>query len=524
VGLLSYHADAAYEGYNLVFPHNQSTVFLFNNCGEIVHTWEDSTDYVPGNAAYLLENGNLIKCKRHKFSAVGDPIWAGGGGETVEIRDWDNNLLHSFTLNDSLYRLHHDVAPLPNGNILMVVWEKKTYAEAVEAGRDTALLDQDELWSEAVLEWNPELDSIVWSWQVWDHLIQEHDPNAKNFGNVANHPELIHVNYDEHDGHPDWLHINSIDYNPVLDQFVLSVPYFNEFWIVDHSITREEAKGVAGDLLYRWGNPAAYDQGDVEDKKLFFQHDVHWVDAQAEAGTPDFGHIALFNNRVTPSRSTANIIDTQVDAISKTYAIADNVFAPTDFQQTIVHPSNAMKAFSNAVSSVQQLPNGNFLICAGRWGYAYELTPEQEIVWEYVVPLKAGNPVEQGQELDINNNLTFRVKRFGVDYPAFAEKELSPQGYIELNPDERFCEMVTSTHTVEADRTLNVYPNPATTFLTIENFGSEPMHLKVFDLYGRLQQEQLLNKTTILNVKDWSPGVYFLQTGHTKIRKIIIQK
>ncbi len=443
VGLLSYDAEAAYEGYNLIFPHNQSTVFLFNNCGEMVHTWEDSTDYSPGNSVFLLENGNLVKCKRHKLSAVGDPIWAGGGGETVEIRNWENDLLHSFTLNDSLYRLHHDIAPLPNGNILMIAWEKKTYEESVVAGRDTALLPQGEVWSEAILEWNPELDSIVWSWHVWDHLVQDYDPNAANFGTISDNPQRININYDEHDGHPDWLHINSIAYNPVLDQFVLSVPYFNELWVVDHSLSQEEASGSAGDLLYRWGNPAAYDQGTLEDKKQFFQHDVHWIKPEAQPGDTDFGKLALFNNRVSPELSTANLLNTPIDAVTKTYTLENGVFLPQDFEQTFTHPTNPTKAFSNGLSSVQLLPNGNVLLCAGRWGYAYELTPAGELAWEYIVPLKAGSPVEQGTELDINNNLTFRMDRYSPDYPAFAEKDLEPMAYIELNPNERFCETAT---------------------------------------------------------------------------------
>ena len=154
VGLLSYDFSQTYNGYNLMFPHNQPDVFLLNNCGEIVQTWADADTFRPGNIAYLTEEGNLIKGKRNA-NVANDPIWAGGGGETIEIRSWDNELLWTFTLNDSTRRIHHDFEPLPNGNILMIVWDNRTAEEAIEAGRDPDLLFDGELWSESIIEVKP---------------------------------------------------------------------------------------------------------------------------------------------------------------------------------------------------------------------------------------------------------------------------------------------------------------------------------------------------------------------------------
>ena len=70
----------------------------------------------------------------------------------------------------------------------------------------------------------------------------------------------------------DWMHSNAVAYNAELDQVLLNVLEFNEFWIIDHSTTTAEAAGhtggkhgKGGDLLYRWGNPRAlsrrHDQG-----------------------------------------------------------------------------------------------------------------------------------------------------------------------------------------------------------------------------------------------------------------------
>ena len=534
VGIISNQEEKVFEGYNLIFPHNHSKVYLFDNCGRVVHKWEDETGVVPGNAVYLLENGNLIKCKRQFSSGMNDPIWAGGGGETVEIRSWENELLHSFTLNDSLFRLHHDIAPMPNGNILMIAWANKNYEQSIAVGRDTALLAQDKVWSEVVLEWDPVLDSIVWKWDAWDHLVQNYDETKPSFLQPGNRPELININYDEHDGHPDWLHINAIDYNPVLDQIVLSVPYFNEFWIIDHSTTTEEAashsggnSGKGGDLLYRWGNPQAYSRGTEEDQQLFFQHDVHWVDPSAMSGDDDYGKIALFNNRLPNGKSSGHTIQTLVDG---EYTFKNSVYAPETFGETFIYPKEDERAFSSSVSSFQLLPNGNALLLAGRWGFAYELTPQQDIVWEYIVPMKAGGPISQGDTLAINNNFTFRLKRFGTEYSAFNEKTLTPNGYIELNPNEGFCGLISSNHSIQSQDQILVYPNPASQQLFIETKNRDINQLTIFDLQGRLIKEISLhakgghgsaNNITI-NISDLEKGMYLIRGDYNFAKKIVV--
>lgn len=537
VGLLSYNPAKSYEGYNLIYPHNQATVFLLDNCGEIVHQWEDDASFRPGNVAYILENGNLFKTKRLFSSAVNDPIWAGGGGETVELRTWENELLASITINNEDFRLHHDIAPLPNGNVLMIVWERRTGAEAFAAGRDTSQLSQGEMWPDVIWEWNPMSNAIVWQWRAWDHLIQNFNPSVANFGVVSEHPELININYDEVDGHPDWLHLNAIDYNPVLDQIILSNPHFNEIWIIDHSTTTEEAaghtggrSGKGGDLLYRWGNPAVYDQGSIRDKQLFFQHDVKWINSTAEQGDKNFGRISLFNNRIGETLSTGNIIDTGVDPITGSYEMKSGRFAPDDFEGVFSHPEapGNIFAFSTSLSSFQVLPNDNVLFCAGRRGYSYEINEENKVIWEYFTPIKNGSRVVQGDtSFNINNNLTFRTDRYELDYAAFQGRDLAPKGFIEFEPNEDFCGTLSvSTSTLSSEEyTISVSPNPTTHTLNIHKSTNRAILIFLYDNLGRVVwNTNFVGNNIVVPVENLPSGIYFLGDGTRVLEKVIIHK
>jgi hypothetical protein len=532
VGLLSYVPSKAFDGYNLIYPHNQPNVYLLDNCGEIVHVWEDDASFRPGNTAYLLEDGRLVKTKR-PAAIAGDAIWAGGGGATVEIRSWDNDLLWSFTMNNDSMRLHHDIEVLPDGNILMIAWELKTKQEAIQAGRDTALLPDGELWPDYILEVDPTTDEIVWEWHAWDHLIQDFDQSKGNFGDVAAQPERIDLNWDTSDGADDWMHSNALDYNPDNDQIVLSVPTFHEIWVIDHSTTTAEAAGSSGglggrggDLLYRWGNPAVYRAGDADDQKLFYQHDIHWIRDFIDPFDPNYDKFAVFNNRVGADFSTANVFSSPFDMYEFTYPMDGGVWGPENFDLTLEHPEDPSKIYSTGLSSVQYLPNGNFLITAGRTGYTFELTPDELIVWEYVTPLKGGAPVAQGDtSLTTNSNLTFRVKRYPADYSAFAGKDLSQKGWIELDPNTTFCDQILPIYEQRSEYGLKLFPNPADGMVTLEWEGGRYVDIEILDMLGRPihASMHLSGGRRYLDTSNWPDGLYLVRINQKETAKLLVQ-
>ena len=425
----------ASAGYTLLAPKHNNAVFLINNDGQIVHQWK--SEYFPGQSVYLKPDGNLLHtCMTHNRSFTG-----GGEGGRIEEFDWDGKLIWEFWFSNDRQQQHHDITPLPNGNILMLVVEKKSHAECLAAGFPAESLRDDELYPDSVVEIQPVYPNggkVVWEWHVWDHLIQDFDRTKANFGDVAAHPELIYVRGGR--GAPAfWNHVNSIAYNAKLDQIVISARGNDEIWFVDHSTTTAQAAGHAGgfhgkggDLIYRWGNPAAYKRGAARDAQLNQQHDAEWI----PDGSPGAGHVTIFNNGYTRGYTSIEEIVLPLDA-SGHYVIG--LGKPYGPEKPVWHyeAKNRSDFFSSEISSAQRLPNGDTLICAGVVGHLFEVTAAGEMVWQYVDPAVRGGILAQGElpGKDVRGHLfnaIFKAYRYAPDYPGLAGRDLTPKGVIEL--------------------------------------------------------------------------------------------
>jgi hypothetical protein len=532
VGLLAFDDNLSVGGYTLIFPERQSDIFLLNKCGEMVHRWEDDPSARPGAVAYLLENGNILRSKYYA-SNPNSITTSGGAGGIIELVSWENEVLWTYNIADSTQIQHHDIYFTPHGTVMMIIWQKKELNEIVANGFDTLSHNQRSILTDYILEIDPLTDSVVWEWHAWDHLIQDHDSTKANYGIVTDHPERININYQEYTfGKTDWLHCNSIDYNPTLDQVMISSKYFNEFWIIDRSTTSAEATGTSGgnsnqggDLLYRWGNPKAYQAGETSDRQLFSQHDAQWIDGNEINPTYDFfGKIALYNNHIETGLSLGQILAPEFDPTTFSYLKSNGTFLPESFSAEFSHPDTT-KNYSTAASSIQIIGDGSVIMCAGRQGRTFELSPDGQAAWEYLTPLKLGNAVPQGTNLALSENFTFQAQRYLESYPAFIGKTLAPIGFIELNPNEAFCSLVSIHETENKNDDYSIFPNPVNTLLLIENKNEKMGEINLYNSFGQLMLTTNIpfGKTGI-NVYNWPSGIYFLQNQRNSLlEKIIIQ-
>ena len=436
VGLLR-NDPRSFNGYTLFAPKHFTVTYLIDNDGSVVNTW--NSDYEPGQSVYLLENGHLL----HTNFTKNNSFIGGGEGGGIEEYDWDGNLVWEFWYSSDQYLTHHDIEPLPNGNVLALVVEKKTYEECVAAGFDLEMLRDGELFPDSVIEiekTGPKSGRVVWEWHVWDHLIQDHDPSKADYGVVAEHPELIDVHGAGGRIPRFWNHMNSIDYNEELDQILLSVRGFSEIWVIDHSTTVEEVaghtggrSGKGGDLLFRWGNPQAYRAGNASDQRLFDQHDAQWI----PSGYPGEGNILVFNNGLGRGYSSVDEIVPTVESDGNYRLTSGPAYGPEEPIWTF-KAENPDDLYSEAISGAQRLPNGNTLICDGVHGVFFEVTPGGETVWQYVNPVIGTGPVSRGDTIPLDDrghqmNAVFKIERYAPDYPGLVDRELAPGGSIETS-------------------------------------------------------------------------------------------
>jgi hypothetical protein len=442
---LSINDPKAFSGYTLLNPMNKKTAYLIDMEGRVVKTWESQHNSMQ--AAHLLDNGHMFRLATLSGE---DRAFGGGPGAAGRIQefDWNGELVWDFKYYNDKQLPHHDAIKMPNGNVLMVVWDKKTAAEAVAAGRKKELVS-DYLLPDSILEVKPTgktTGQIVWEWHLWDHLVQDHDSTKANYGEVAAHPELVDINFAESSlgggpggpppaakaaapakekekekdsakkaeaaklkslgyvgsptqrsqrVNPDWTHVNSIDFNAELDQIAISIHEFSEFWIIDHSTSTAEAashqggrSGKGGDLLYRWGNPRLYRAGTKADQTLFAQHNANWI----RPGLPGAGHMLVFNNgarRPDGSYSSVDEIELPVDSQGHYALELGKAYGPKKAIWSYSAPKKT-DFFATFISGTHRLPNGNTMICSGPNGTLFEVTPQKEIVWKYINPVKGG--------------------------------------------------------------------------------------------------------------------------------------
>ncbi|MFD2915390.1 aryl-sulfate sulfotransferase [Psychroserpens luteus] len=517
--------ENVFDAYTLFTSNTKS--FLINNCGEVINEWNST--YLPGNAVYLLPNGNLLRAGR--LDDGSSNITFGGQGGIIELFDWDSNLLWSYTYSSNQFRQHHDIFPMPNGNVLILAATVMSETEAIAEGRDPNLLTQPNLYSEQIIEVEPvgtNQGNIVWEWNAKDHLIQDFDNTKTNFGNVALTPEKIDINFlNGLNGVANWLHFNSIQYNENLDQVVMSSRHLSEVYVIDHSTTTAEAAtssggvyGKGGDLLYRWGNPQAYKQGTELDRTLFGQHYPHFI----ADGLNNAGKLMIFNNGDgrNPVYSEAIIVTPPTTATGVYQYTPNTAFGPLSVDYSYSDQSTDPSEFYSAiVSSAQQLPNGNILICEGRQGDIFEIDNNDSIVWKYRNPVNNtnGNVDTQG-DIPNTSGILFRAIKYALDFPAFAGRELTPGTPIELNPDLSACENLSVTDVEFVN--VNIYPNPASNYINI-NSNETIDKIELYSILGQKVLEARQNST--IDISAFKSGMYFVKiySGDRSISKKIIK-
>ena len=493
LGLITYDPGHA-DGYVLFDPIASPKTYLIDRCGREVRSWTSA--YQAGLTAALQPDGTLLRAANAQNLIYN----AGGRGGRIERFDWEGNLVWSYDLSNDTACQHHDFTVLPNGNILLFAWDRLDSTTAVANGKDPAQTNAW-LWSEQVIELQPTGESggeVVWRWRAWDHLVQDFDAGLPNHGVVSEHPELLDLNFFQ--GPPngaDWIHLNGVTYNAELDQILLSAHSFDEIWIIDHSTTTAQAathtggeSGRGGDLLYRWGNPRAYDRGGIPDQRLFGQHNATWL----PEGHPQAGSILVFNNgngRPGGNYSSVDLIDPPVQPDGSYTVLPGEAYGPTEADE-LYTASPASDFYSMAIGGVAPLGQG-YLVSDGMGGRFFEVDTDGDIVWQYINPVNQTGPLPQGSAPE--NNQVFRCAYYPPDFVGFTGQVVFPGDEIEVDPLEPALCSTTDVPMSDPVPFMRMHPNPATERIVLEPLPPGIAAVRVTDGLGRTLSTVVIGRT-----------------------------
>jgi hypothetical protein len=504
------------------------------------------------------------------YSVSGAP---GMGGNTGKVRkiDWNGNTVWEYAVSTSTTQMHHDICPMPNGNVLLIIYEEKS-ASPTTVGCSSTLT----VWSEKIIEVKPTgstTGTIVWEWHLWDHLCQSAYPSVTStyVTDVSQHPELMNVNYNMQQ---DWLHMNGIDYNPSLDQIVVSSHYMDEVYVIDHSTTTAEAathtggnSSHGGDFLYRWGNPAAYGCTSGGNNSGFnVIHDAHWI----PASNPNWpNYLCVYNNNQGGNVQVV-IWNPPYNGYNYSYTPGSIIGPTTCIKPTI--PTMSVQDLGNS----QQLDNGNILVTKpglmGGSGYFYECNgsgttyqavsvstnhayrlKKCEVLGPFPSASASASEICLGDVVTLNSSATAPAQT----NPSYTYEWSSvPSGFTSTSQNPSTSPVSAGTYeytvtvssggcsntasvavTVETcsevedndviENEFNIFPNPTTGLINLDNDFSlnNDFEIIVYNAYGKI----IINEknSEILNLSEFSNGIYYLHVktrGKIMNKKIILMK
>jgi len=540
-----------YPGYTLVSIKNGTSAQLIDTNSAVYHTWTDATLKKTGYSSYVAPGGFLWRTiAKTGTSFSGGPIC----GEVQKL-DYNGNVVWDFVYSTTTYVTHHDICPMPNGNVLLIAYETKSSTEVSDAGCSTY---SGTMWPEKIVEvqpTGPTTGNIVWEWHAWDHLVQNTNPTKANYQtSIVNNPQLLNINYL---AQKDWLHANGIDYNPILDQIALSSHNMDEIYIIDHSTTTAEAashsggnSGKGGDILYRWGNPAAYGASGAQIFDVV--HDAHWI----TEGSPNAGDLSGYNNKGISSPSNASTTDLFTPPlVGYNYSInLGSAYLPTTYTKRVLSGG-----YNSNEGGSQQLPNGNMLVCMGISGYIKEFSPTGTLLWSKTLTgpqaksskynecyfVNAAPPIptitESTGDLNSSSATTYQWYLNGQQIPGATNQTYTPSQsgiYLVRTTDANGCvyqystgynfSLSTGVENVLEDVSFNIYPNPTNGIVNIQDtyLTGKRFELIVTDAMGRIIVQ---NKNIYqLDLSEFGNGIYYIiinpENAKSINSKIILSK
>jgi hypothetical protein len=230
---------------------------------------------------------------------------------------------------------------------------------------------------------------VVWEWCCSDHFEElEFSEEARNI--LCRNPNMVPSG----GGMGDWMHINAVSLlgpNQWHDAGDKRFHPDNLIWSSRESNISAIVSKETGELVWKIGPDYNASKSLKELGWIIGQHHTHMI----PRGLPGEGNILVYDNggwagygAPNPGSPTGikNALRDYSRVLEFNPVTLEIVWQHTPREAGFLHPTDSNRYYSPFISSAQRLPNGNTLIAEGSGGRIIEVTPEHELVWEYISP------------------------------------------------------------------------------------------------------------------------------------------
>lgn len=352
-GLRGYDPQRAAPGFTLFAPATGTVVYLVDQQGNVVHTWD--MPYPPGMYGYLTDRGTLFYNGNLPTGRFPGRLAAALGGGVVLEAGWSGKVLWELRQPDQ----HHDGRLLSNGNVLLLC---STELPETIVNQVTGGLPGTEISGTMYADYLIEMTTAgepVWEWRIWDHL----DPATHSYTQPST-------------DRAEWTHGNAVH----------ELPDGNVLLSLRHLSTILRINRQTNEVDWELGSPPLSGSHGVNPlvngNYLIFDNGPYRLDQ----GTVAPVNYAPFSRVLEVDPETNNIVWSYQDPARASF-------------------------WSPLIGNAQRLLNGNTMINEGLFGRFFEVTSSGDTVWEYVNPYFGPSNATPAAQ----TNSVFRAYRYTTD-------------------------------------------------------------------------------------------------------------
>jgi hypothetical protein len=419
-GTTVYYPEKCWNGYTLfqseLHRDNSRGAVLIDMNGNVVNRWK-GLDGFPNK---MLPGGHIM-------GSTGVRNFKYGYQDMVDLveADWEGNIVWKFDKYELvkdprqkprwMARQHHDFQREGNPvGYYIPGMEDKSYGKTLilcHKNLKKPEISEKPLVDDTIIEVDED-GKITWEWICSDHF-EEMGFNARSKKTIAHHPGMKPAG----GGMGDWMHMNSMSTlgpNRFYDTGDKRFHPDNIIWDGRQTNITTIIDRKTGKIVWQLGPYFTASKALRKIGQIIGQHHAHLI----PRGLPGEGNILIFDNGGAagygaPNPGAPEGIDNARRDFSRVLEF-DPVTLDIKWQYPAPPPGpGGNKLYSSFVSSAQRLPNGNTLVTEGNGGRIIEVTPEREIVWEYISPYT---------HRMLKINLIYRAYRYPYEWAPRAEK------------------------------------------------------------------------------------------------------